>query len=63
MRSAVFMPSVGSTFVAAIVLLGRVCFEVGDVVWQGIGPIVDQVVGKLALFRVNFGVGRDVQSG
>ena len=29
--------------------------------WQGIGTIVNQVFGKLALFAINFRVGRDVQ--
>ena len=46
---------------SVIVLLGSMFLVVGDVAGQRIGPVVNQVFGKLALFGADFRVRRDVQ--
>ena len=35
--------------------------KVGDVAWQGVRLVVNQVFGKLALFGIDFCVWRDVE--
>src|SRR6266566_2778355 len=48
-------------FVFPIFFLGGVFLKVGDVAWQGIVPVVDQVFGQLPLFSIDFCVGCNVQ--